>query len=171
MLPQFRTVMEVGCAVGTNLRMIREAFPWTECSGSDLNAGAIAYARAKQPTVLFRVADALADSATWAPRSIDLVISCYTLAYVAPHDVATVLRRAVRAAKVGLVLTEPVGDGPGLVNGLSFPEWRHSYLHLLTEALKADGRQAMVKPERLRQPVDRCDALYTVQFTGDRRGH
>jgi hypothetical protein len=78
---------------------------------------------------------------------------------VSPADLTTVLRHAVEAARVGLVFVEPIGAG--LVDGLSFPEWRHNYHGALTSVL---NRKTVLYQNRLAQPVDRCDGLCAATF-------
>lgn len=153
--------------MGTNLRLIRDAFPWVALSGSDLNVGAIEYARPRLPDVEFVATDALADSASWRPNQFDVLISCYTLAYLPPNDLLTFERRAVRAARQAILLAEPTAHLPGRVDGLHFEEWRHPHETILREAAAGAGRAATVRTRLLPQPVDRCNALTILTFTGE----
>lgn len=161
--PRFGSVHEIGCAVGTNLRLIREAFPWAAVSGSDVNEGAIEFARARLPFAHVYRRDALADVTAMAPRSVDVIVTCYALAYVAPTDISSVITGAINAAREGLLFVEPSGSG-ALFPGLPMAEWGHSYLHVLNEALTKSGRRASMYHMPLPQPVDRCNALYAVTF-------
>jgi SAM-dependent methyltransferase len=165
LIPRFTSLLEVGCFVGTNLRLIRDAFPWVELEGSDLNAGAVAFAKAHIPGVTFRCSDVLTEAASWLPRSIDVIVSCYALAYVSPTDLPGVLTNAVAAARCALVIVEPYGDG--LVPGFDFPEWRHDYARILMAILSTTGRKAQIDRSKLAVPVDRCDGRVVVTFTGD----
>src|SRR5437899_3198021 len=75
LLPRFASLLEVGCSVGTNLRLIRDAFPWVDLSGSELNEGAIEFARSRLPGIPIRCADVVTDSASWLPKSVDVIVS------------------------------------------------------------------------------------------------
>jgi len=165
LIPRFGSLREVGCSVGTNLNLIRRAFPWVDLSGSDLNDGAIEFARAHLPDITFRCVDAVTDAASWSPRSVDVIISCYALAYVSPSDLPAVLRSMVTAARRAIVMVEPCGRG--LVPGLTFPEWRHDYAPQLTDTIQAAGRKAVINCFTLVPPVDRCDGRVVVTFQGD----
>lgn len=164
LLPRFTTLHEIGCAVGTNLRLVQEAFPWVICSGSDVNDGAIAFARKRLTNVTFHVGDALIEAARWRPDSVDVIISCYALAYVSPADLTLVLRAAVVAARLGVICVEPHGEPVGQITGLSFPEWRHSYAHTLQTCMDDVGRKGRINARQLLTPVDRCNGLIAATW-------
>src|SRR5258708_24932839 len=90
LLPKrFTSLLEVGCFVGTNLRLIHQSFPWAALTGIDINEGALAYGRERLPAVTFQTGDALTASASWPAPSVDLIVSCYALAYVAPTELCS----------------------------------------------------------------------------------
>lgn len=129
--PQPKTLHEVGCAGGPNLRLIQEAFPQIALSGSEMvvAAGQTVARRLEisvWPGALPRV---LHDT----PKA-DVYLSSYTLAYLDPGDARLALERMGKLAQT-MILMEPM-PLPGQPEGESrqdLPEWRHEYAHLLPE--------------------------------------
>lgn len=163
LLRHFKTLTEVGTQVGTNLRLIRQAFPWVTVTGVELNPSAVAFARRKfiaDPQVEI-VHGSLVAMAPLPPT--DVVVTCYSLAYVAPTDILTAIKRLATAAKVGLVLVEPNrADISELVRGLHFPEWIHPISALLAGALA--GRRGRLINRAIDPPVDRLNLAVTAVF-------
>ena len=163
--PKFTSLREVGCSVGTNLQLVRNSFPWVDLSGSDINVGAIAFGQDHLPDAEFSVGSIMDDSSTWLPRSFDIIISCYALAYVSPDDISTFVDRACVAAKLGLVFAEPFGNGESV--RAVFPQWHHNYQAVVAGAITRSGRKARLRTGNISPTVDRCDGLITVLFEGE----
>lgn len=169
-LPTFESVRELGCCAGTNLRMIREAFPKVLAQGMDVSEEAVLFAQdkfVKDGAVGIVQADILADSRYWEPGEVDVVFSCYTLAYIAPADLRLLLRAMVRSAKVGVVVVEPMLGDFGLLRSSSgLIEWRHDYTNLIAGILEEDARPSKLESWPLPTPVELCDGLIRVTFLG-----
>src|SRR5207247_754539 len=77
--------------------------------------------------------DLRADTLSLPPRSIDVIFTCYALAYISPSDLEAVLRATWSAARRGIVLAEP----HGLAEGASRDniEWRRDYAAALRRLL------------------------------------
>jgi SAM-dependent methyltransferase len=161
LIPAFRSVTEIGCQVGTNLRLIRRAFPWVDCTGIELNPSAVDFAREKfkgDPHVTIE-RGSLTDPEPLPPT--DIFLTCYSLAYVGPTEVLTAIQRMARAAVRGLIVAEPHRpDISQVVPGLPFPEWLHPFDALVGQSLA--GRRGRLIVRRLDPPADRLNMVVTA---------
>ena len=111
--PDVRSLLELGCQAGPNLRALRAACPELQLTGIDVNAPAlaagrrfIAAARLEGIELLEGVVpDALAQ---WPADSVDVVLSVYCLAYVGPDRIDETLAASLQIARLGVVLIEPM---------------------------------------------------------------
>ena len=167
-LPRFESVRELGCCAGTNLRLIREAFPHVMNQGMDVSQDAVIFAQdklAKDGLVSVICADMLTDAPYWEPQEVDVVISCYSLAYISPEDLPTLMTSIVRSARVGCVFVEPMMGEPGPIHASTgLTEWRHDYVRLLDSILATDPRPINLESAPLPTPVELCDGLVRVTF-------
>jgi len=159
----FDSLLEVGCGPGVNLWRIHQAFPDADIVGMDIANAAIDYgseifARADLDGTLQgsgRVtlcAAALPDDLAQLPvDDVDVVLSCYALAYLPPEALDVALGAIVTIARQGIVLAEPMVE-PGFAEGLTsrLPEWRHDFLGWFRE--HAPGWRIALWPM---PPVDR----------------
>jgi len=129
------SVLEVGCHCGPLLRRLAALDGMERAIGLDINAEAIAQARA---TGLQAIVGTIPGALQRFPdRLFDVVVSSYCLAYVAPQDLAFTLSECLRIARLGLVLVEPTagpGVDPAIYEDGQYVEWRHEYLDALSEA-------------------------------------
>jgi SAM-dependent methyltransferase len=132
----FSSVLELGCNTGPNLRRIHQRWPGVALVGLDIHAGALAYGRAA----------AEADGWAWTgvvgdlrelgrlEQHADVVLSCYSLAYLDPRDIDAALAAALACAKTALIICEPGAGGqevyvpPGPKN---VAEYHYNYLKRL----------------------------------------
>jgi trans-aconitate methyltransferase len=129
-LMPFSSLWEVGCHCGPMLRAVQAAFPGTLLGGCDVNEGAADAARAWLPSVLTGPFPEV--SAEMPDRSVDVVLSCYALAYLSPERIGAALAEAGRLAAKAVVLCEPMNwDGNTDKRESAFGEWRHPYLRTL----------------------------------------
>ena len=139
-LPPWTTLVEIGCNAGPQLHLIAKTFLGKQLYGIDVNPVALQAGRQNVSSATFTEASLW----EWLPlqtgRAWDVLISHYTLAYVAPEDLSAILAQCLRVAKCGLVLAEPTAL-PGAPLGLvwSYPEWRHPYM----ETLESLGAQVV----------------------------
>jgi len=132
-----RSVLDVGCNAGPNLRRVHEEFPRCALAGFDVNAEAIAFAKTRftemRTTVALSVVTFDDELAGYEADSFDLVISSFSLAYVPPRDLPRILGHCVRIAHRGLVLAEPLPFDAQRPEGVmsSTPDWRHDYRRAL----------------------------------------
>jgi hypothetical protein len=75
------------------------------------------------------VGDLRAALPTLATNGVDVILTCYTLAYVLPADLPGVLREVRRVARVGCVLAEPMDLG----GDEGWTGTRHEYLTDLSD--------------------------------------
>jgi SAM-dependent methyltransferase len=147
-----RSVLDVGCNAGPNLRRMHEEFPSCALAGFDVNAEAITYAKARfaemRTAVDLRVGTFEDELARHRADSVDVVVSSFSLAYVPPRDLPRVLGYCVRIAERGLVLAEPLpfdAQRPeGVLSGT--PDWRHDYRRVLA-ALGVTNVETFDAPE------------------------
>lgn len=163
LLRHFKSITEIGAQVGTNIRLLRRAFPWATVTGIELNPSAVAFARrqfADDPMVEF-IEGGLTDPAPLPPT--DVILTCYSLAYVAGEDILIALKRLIAAARVGLVLAEPQRQFiSSLVPGLHFPEWLHPIDALMATELA--GKRGKLIVRAVDPPVDRLNMIVTAAY-------
>ena len=143
------SIAEIGCNVGTNLRLIASAFPHARVAGFDVNRVALAYGQDRLDGS-FVCADV--HHLPLRDESIDVIMSCYALAYVSPTDLPKVIDRLIRVCRIGLVIAEPMVGPEGEVSG-GCPEWRHRYLAHLP------GRRTTLTT--VSPPVDHLNGIVT----------
>lgn len=154
---EWHSLLEVGCNSGPMLRRVLDEFPARQVTGMDVNPVAIEAAQRLVPEGTYLCADLM----KWFPsqdEQWDIVMTHYTLAYVAPPDLKAVLMRMAQTARKGLVMAEPTA-GPGAREGLTYPypEWRHNYVR----AFRSLGLTAEVTPF---DPIGRLNAVVTVRL-------
>lgn len=155
-LPPFRSVLEIGAHSGPNLWAIRQQFPDVHLIGLEPSAACATFGqiaavkeamdrmtprerlafdqRAQDsgeiPSVGVDLLVGKAPEGLAVFHDIDVVVTCYTLAYLSPADLATTLREIKRIAKVGCLLVEPMpgpGGPAGPIVGAKVPASRHDY--------------------------------------------
>lgn len=128
----FGSVYEIGCHCGPMLAVIQRAFQGVTLHGCDVNREAVEAAQARG----FSVTEGVFPAATagWPDQSVDVVLSCYALAYVGRDEIEAALVEAGRIARKAVVICEPVAwdlDQAGEWREGQFTEYRHPYLPLL----------------------------------------
>jgi cyclopropane fatty-acyl-phospholipid synthase-like methyltransferase len=134
-LPEVKTVLEVGSHCGPNLIRLAQAMPEVEqFSGVDINADAVAAGQRWVASLGLQsrielAAGRVPDMTEALPTGcVDVVLSCYALAYFAPEDLDAVLWEMGRLAKRALVLAEPMPGGPPRPPQVTdYQEWAHDY--------------------------------------------
>jgi len=132
------SALEVGCNAGPNLRLLHARSPQTILAGIDIHPDVLAFGEARAQAEGWRwrgVPGAMQEVLpTLKGESLDLVFSCYALAYLPPEDVGPVLYHMLRVARKAVVLAEPMVLGPLAREGListHMGECRHDYLRVL----------------------------------------
>lgn len=104
----FGSLLEVGCNAGPNLRRIHGRWPSVQLAGLDVHRGAVEYgtaaAREEGWHWTGHVGD-LRELDRLAP--VDVVLSCYALAYLDPRDIDRALGAALACARKAVILCEP----------------------------------------------------------------
>lgn len=163
------TLLEVGCHCGPNLIRLTAELPTLFASGVDANADAIAAgeAWAVRAGVSDRVelCTGLVPEATAGLKDgcVDVVLSCYSLAYIAPRDLDAVLYEIGRLATKAVVLAEPmVATGPATeARSLSgYTEWAHAYADAVRWVGSLRGMQTRIVP--ITPPVDRLNGVWVA---------
>jgi ubiquinone/menaquinone biosynthesis C-methylase UbiE len=133
LLEPWCSLFEIGCHCGPQLAAIQRAYPSADLFGCDVNWEAVDDARQRFPNVVRGAFPAI--TRDWPDQSVDVVVSCYTLAYLDPGDIEAALTEAGRMARRGIVLCEPMAWDLAQVESMCregvFGEWRHAYLHYL----------------------------------------
>lgn len=165
--PRFESLREVGCCAGTNLRLIRETFPWVAMEGTELSIEAATFAQdkfANDPRTRVVCTDLFLDAPLWADRDVDVTISCYTLAYVAPEDLDEILHNMLRSSTIGIVIVEPMHGSIGRLPVTYTSEWRHDYREAINRIMAMDPRRADLNVGRIDPPTESCDGILLVKF-------
>ncbi len=153
-LPVQGSLLEIGCGPGVNLLRVLQAFPDVDVTGVDVSQAAIDNGEKRFAAAIAagelpgrgRAALCVGElpEALDAVDPVDVVLSCYTLAYVHPFDIARTLEKLLELGERAIVLAEPMLV-PGLPSGL-IPntsgkprprEFRYDYLRWFQE--KAPG--------------------------------
>ena len=130
-IPPFRTIYELGCGAGPNLRRIVHARPGVMVGGSEPNEGLAKWASEHLNVPIERAPLPALPISTW-----DVTFSCYTLAYV---DQPTVERVLADCRSRNMVILEPSAGidpfgAPGLYTGHAMPCFVQDYYTLAQEA-------------------------------------
>lgn len=172
-LQPFESLLEVGCGPGVNLWRIQEAFPDADLTGLDVSqaavdSGAARFAAADEDGTLKgsgRVAlcAGVLPDALEAMGPVDVVLSCYALAYVWPNRMHETLTQVLALARAAVVLAEPMVI-PGLPSGpivRSPAEFRYDYLRWF-HTCAPDWQVTSMKP----LAVDRMNRVLVAQRKG-----
>lgn len=165
------SVIELGCHVGTNLRLLGEALPHLALSGVDINAEAIRHGEerfaalegAAAPPSLVH-GSLIEHLGTLRSGSIDVIFSCYALSYVAPADLPRTVRAMLRVARRALVIAEPMWlDDPEMPYELlkGIPEYRHNWIGVLRRFGVPRQRLSIVEIPR----ADHLNAVLTLEVS------
>jgi cyclopropane fatty-acyl-phospholipid synthase-like methyltransferase len=168
---QPETVFEVGCHCGPNLVRLAQEFPALRMIGIDASAEAVVAGRSWVAQLGFGDRVQLntqrfpADTERLATGSFDVVLSCYSLAYIAPGDLDAALYECGRLATRAVIIAEPMAVGthrPPPVEYVSrYREWAHDYQDTLRWiGSLADVRTRVVPVE---PPVDRLNAILVIE--------
>lgn len=165
------TLFEVGCHCGPNLVRVATDLPHIQAMGIDASVEAVTAGRAwvTQLALADRVqltAQRFPEGTQGTPSGFaDVVLSCYTLAYIAPSDLDAALYEMGRLASRALILAEPMPlPGQALepihrMNG--YNEWAHDYQAALEWIGNLRGVKTRILP--VEPAVDRLSAILVVE--------
>lgn len=174
-LPPFESLLEVGAGPGVNLWRILEEFPDVDLTGIDVSEAAVddgtrRFLKATTDGTLpgkGRVALCAGElpQALEQMGPVDVVLSCYALAYVPPPDIRTTMMKLLELAQRAVIIAEPMVI-PGLQNGAirdlgsqNRPqEYRYDYLRWFHQAA-AGWRVTSLKP----LTVDRMNRILVAE--------
>lgn len=106
----FESLLEVGCAAGPNLYCIGSAFPKALLFGTDINGGALRYARRwfkekkREGVTFFR--RKMEDLEDFKDASVDVVLTDAVMIYIGPDKIKKVLDQLFRVARKKIVFVE-----------------------------------------------------------------
>lgn len=164
------SLLEVGCHCGPNLIRLAQDVPGiVDLFGIDASPQAIeaGNAWASEAGLSGRVSMSVGrfpqDTEHMPSGCVDLVLSCYTLAYLAPGDLDAALFELGRLARRAVVLAEPMttGDPDLMQTPKGYREWAHNY----GRALKWIGsfRGMTLRMTDVQPPVDRLNAILVLE--------
>lgn len=163
----FTSVLEVGCHSGPNLWAIRQQFPHAHLLGLEPSEPCAKFAqvaavreamdrmspperldfeqaaerKGEVPSVGVDVFVGTAPEGLAVFHGIDVVVTCYTLAYLGTPELERTLAEIVRIAKRGLLIVEPMPDSgapEGPFVGAKVPCLRRNYAALLPPAWRIE---------------------------------
>ncbi len=163
------SVLEIGAHCGPNLLRLALDHPGlTHLHGFDVNAAAVA--AGNRWAVSEQVADRVQLAVGAFPAaveslpsaSVDVVLSCYVLAYTAPEDIDAALYEVGRIARRAIVIAEPMTGGDSIATRMSngYQEWTHNFERALPWIGSLRGMTAEIVP--IRPPVDRLNGILVV---------
>jgi predicted O-methyltransferase YrrM len=161
------SVLELGAHCGPNLvRLAQECPEIEQLSGVEANKDAVAegqkwFTRLGLSERIELACGRLTDATLSLPsQCVDVVLSCYALAYIAPDDLPAVLYEMGRLAKRAVVIAEPMTDADkaawhGTVTG--YQEWAHNYQD--ASRWVQTWRGMALRRETVSPPVDRLESV------------
>lgn len=171
-----KSLLEIGCHCAPNLMRLTEDHPGLVCAGCDVNEQAIAagkkwaHARGVSHRVDLAQGQFPTDTMRLPSQQYDVVLSCYSLAYVSPADIDAALYEVGRLATQAVILAEPmmpagqVSKATMMSSGYS--EWRHDYVGALPWIGTLRGWTTGIVP--VSPPIDRLNAILVVRNDGAR---
>ena len=167
-VPDVTSVLEVGSHCGPNLIRIAQACPGIgQLTGIDVNTEAVTAGNRWVSSLGLSERIALIDGRVPDKTSelpdgcVDVVLSCYALAYIAPADLDAVLYEMGRLAKRALVLAEPMTQGtePSRAKASlsDYREWAHNYQ--AASRWINTWRGCQLRVETVTPPVDQLSAV------------
>ena len=128
----FRSLYEIGCQAGPNLRMVHTTYPEVELFGCEPCETARRVTRDRLPCKI--ESGVLPFVPGYGGRLFDVVLSCYTLAYVSDTDIQYTLKLLSEACST-IILLEPTSWGAVYPTGMCrndlLKEWRHPYHEII----------------------------------------
>lgn len=166
------TLLEIGAHCGPNLVRLADSYPSLKMIGVDANQEAIeagqAWVKRLGMSDRIRLETRRYPDATDSMPSgaCDIVLSCYTVAYVSPVDLDAALYEMGRLARKAVILAEPMrlssADAPADVRNLSgYMEWAHDYQRALPWIGSLRGARSRVVP--VDPPVDRLNGVLVIE--------
>lgn len=126
-LPQFSTLLEVGCNCGPNLSNIKIAFDRVKLFGIDASQIAVDFAKEKLPVDDIQCGDMAI--LPWFDKSMDVVLSDAALMYIHPNQIQAVMRELLRVARSHIVLVERQAQESTLTAAV----WAHNFEQILRD--------------------------------------
>lgn len=173
-LKPWTSLLELGSHVGANLYAIRQQWPNAALMGLDLNAefvvaGAKLFRHEGVEGVELFQANLMDPGVLDAFQEIDVVLSCYSLAYMPPIPCARVIVEAMTLAKRGLIIVEPQHiegrPDPVLSAQHPAPRWVHDYLAMASPLISRGGwEQGRFLPFAAPDPI--IDKALLLRRTG-----
>ena len=164
-----KTLVELGSHCGPNLVRLARELPDLKMHGFDVNTEAIEAGRQWMTQLglserIVLEAGRIPDATDSVPNgSCDVVLSCYTLAYIAPTDLDAVLYELGRLATKALVLAEPIATDGTKHNAASlrgYSEWAHDYQRASQWIGTLSGWTTRIIP--VDPPVDRLNGIFVA---------
>ncbi len=169
-----KTLLEVGCHCAPNLMRLAEDHAALICCGLDVNKQAIdagiAWAKTRGVSARVKLAHAQfpPDTESLPTGEYDVVLSCYSLAYVSPADLDHAIYELGRLAKKAVIIADPMMLTPGpakpTMMSSGYSEWRHDYLSALPWIGTLRGWQTRIVP--VEPMIDRLNAILVVSKDG-----
>lgn len=165
------TLFEVGSHCGPNLVRLAGAFPDLRMHGIDANADAVLAGRVWAETL--KIADRVTLTCQRFPAGTygtptgfsDVVLSCYSLAYIAPADLDAALYEIGRLAARAVIIAEPMPIGDDrpepIIRADGYKEWAHDYQAAI--AWVGSLRNVTTRLVPIVPRVDRLSALLVVE--------
>lgn len=169
---QPKTLLEIGCHCGPNLMRLATDHDGLKVCGLDASSEAIlagkAWAR-QYPALESRIELAVGrfPQATekFPDGAFDVVLACYTLAYIAPQDLDAALYEVGRLAKHAVILAEPQrtdGTDADIKQSVTgYTEWQHNYQQARRWTNTLRNHKARFVP--VVPPVDALNAILVLE--------
>lgn len=128
-LSPFGSLLEIGCSVGPNLKLIQKAFPEVKLAGIDPNEASVEAAHAFVPGSGVILGDAR--HLPFEMKSFDVVLCDASLMYIAPQEIQHVMDDIALIAKKAIVIVDRCTQSK--LGSLAGGVWGRDYETLLKE--------------------------------------
>ena len=122
-----KSVHEIGCGAGPNLRLLLEAAPELQVSGSDIREAYIAWAQEKGLSVALKALPA-------EIKGYDATLSCYVMAYLDPESAFRQLRLIQTPWLILIEPESPQNQTLMRYSNITVPRWYHNWSFLMGHA-------------------------------------
>ena len=147
---KFDSLLEIGSGPGPNLRLIHDKYPNAQLTGLDVNLSAVQIGNICIETegwssvASIQLGRIQHEFMEFAPNSVDIVLSCYALAYISAKNLPAILSQMLIVARKAVVIAEPMKIRclPEAKQIVDWPlQWRHDYCCSLINAAWEMGIQ------------------------------
>ena len=127
-----KSILEIGCNEGANLRCMREVIPEIKLAGIDINKNAVNFARSTMPNANIVCGSIYDLDKYFKEKEFDLVFSMGVMIHLPPETINSVGDKAAKLAKNIVLHCEEHSENPEVKRrDRDIPHrWSHNYINI-----------------------------------------